>query len=298
MISLERLFLFECGCSTAPNGQVFSRKMSAYHRRTEVFLMTTRIVQVTDLHLMADPLAELKGVCTRTNLHSVLDILRRDFGSAERLIVTGDLAHDELRETYEVLRELFGDWLPKLRLLPGNHENRDDMRHVFSDRVTEVEDRNVFTDLIGGWRLIGLDSQLPGEVRGNLGEFQRDWLARELEVEPLRPTAVFLHHPPLKVGTGWLDEIGLEDSERLLELLRRSPQVKFVCCGHIHHEMTITQANVLLLTTPSTSVQFLPETDRLVPDSVPPGFRIFDLEPDGSFRTRVVRVPIVTRTHP
>lgn len=255
--------------------------------------MSARIVQITDLHLMADPSAELKGVCTRETLQAVLDVLQRDFDSAERLIVTGDLAHDELHETYVALREMLGDWLPKLRVLPGNHDNRDFMRQVFGDRVIESGDRNVFAELVGGWRLIGLDSQLPGEVRGQLGESQRDWLARELAAEPLRPTAVFLHHPPLKVGTGWLDEIGLEDAERLLDLLSKHPQVKFVCCGHIHHEMTVTQANTLQLTTPSTSVQFLPETDRLIPDSVPPGFRIFDLEPDGSFGTRVVRVPML-----
>ncbi len=255
--------------------------------------MTARIVQITDLHLMADPRAELKGVCTRETLQAVLDVLRRDFSSAKRLIVTGDLAHDELRETYVALREMLGDWLPKLRLLPGNHENRDFMRQVFGDQVTVVDDRNVFADTIGGWRLIGLDSQLVGEVRGQMGESQRDWLARELTAEPLRPTAIFLHHPPLNVGTGWLDEIRLEDAARLLDLLSQHRQVKFVCCGHIHHEMTVVQANTLMLTTPSTCVQFLPETDKLIPDSVPPGFRIFDLEPDGSFRTRVVRVPIL-----
>ena len=256
--------------------------------------MAAHIVQITDLHLMSDPRAELKGVCTRATLQAVLDLLRRNFGSAERLIVTGDLAHDELCETYVALRELLADWLPMLRVIPGNHDNRDFMRQIFSDQVTAADNRNVFADSVGDWRLIGVDSQRPGEVRGQLGESQREWLTRELATEPLRPTAVFLHHPPLKVGTGWLDEIGLEDAETLLELLRRSPQVKFVCCGHIHHEMTVTQAGVLLLTTPSTSVQFLPETEVLIPDSVPPGFRILDLEPDGSFRTRVVRVPIVT----
>lgn len=255
--------------------------------------MATRIVQITDLHLMADPLAELKGVCTRSTFEAVLKVLRRDFRSAERLIVTGDLAHDELKETYEALRELLADWLPELRVIPGNHDHRDFMRQVFGDRVIECGDRNVFADSVGGWRLIGLDSQLPGEVRGQLGETQCDWLARALSVEPIQPTAIFLHHPPLKVGTGWLDEIGLEDAERLLALLRQSQQVKFVCCGHIHHEMTVTEANTLLLTSPSTSVQFLPETEKLVPDAVPPGFRIFDLELDGSFRTRVVRVPLI-----
>lgn len=254
--------------------------------------MPTRVVQITDLHLMADPLAELKGVCTRASLQSVLDVLQRDFRSAERLIVTGDLAHDELRETYETLRELLADWLPKLRVIPGNHEHRAFMQQAFGDRVTVVDDRHVFADSVGGWRLIGLDSQLVGEVRGQLGEPQREWLARELTTEPQRPTAVFLHHPPLEVGTGWLDGIRLEDSGPFLDLVSANRQVKFICCGHIHHEMTIVQRDSLVLTTPATSVQFLPDADRLVPDPVPPGFRVFDLEPDGSFRTRVVRVPL------
>lgn len=252
--------------------------------------MATRIVQITDLHLMADPLAELKGVCTRSTLQAVLDVLRRDFHSTERLVVTGDLAHDERRETYESLRELLVDWLPKLRVIPGNHDNRDFMRQVFGDRVVESGNRNVFADSIGGWRLIGLDSQLSGEVRGQLGESQCEWLARELSANPTQPAALFLHHPPLKVGTGWLDEIGLDDAERFKSLLGQFPQVKCVCCGHIHHEMTVAQASTLLLTAPSTSVQFLPETERLIPDAAPPGFRVIDLENDGSLRTRVVRV--------
>ena len=256
--------------------------------------MSTGIVQITDLHLIADPLGELKGVCTRSNLQAVLDVLWRDFASAELLIVTGDLAHDELLETYEVLREMLADWLPKLRVIGGNHENRAFMRQVFGERVTAVDDRNVFADSIGGWRLIGLDSQLVGEVRGQLGESQRDWLARELAAKPLSPTGIFLHHPTQEIGTGWLDEIRLEDADRLHELLPKNRQVKFICAGHIHHETMVLKGDVPVLTTPATSVQFLPETDRLIPDPIPPGFRIFDLDPDGSFRTRVVRLPIAS----
>lgn len=258
--------------------------------------MSARIVQITDLHLMADPLGELKGVCTRSNLQAVLDVLRRDFGSAELLIVTGDLAHDELLETYEVLREMLAEWLPKVRVVGGNHENRAFMRQVFGERVTTVDDRNVFADTLGGWRLIGLDSQLVGEVRGQLGESQRDWLARELAAEPFKPTGIFLHHPTQEIGTEWLDEIRLEDADRLHELLPMNRQVKFICAGHIHHETMVLNGDVPVLTTPATCVQFLPETDRLIPDPIPPGFRIFDLEPDGSFRTRVVRVPMKSAT--
>jgi Icc protein len=252
--------------------------------------MAARVVQITDLHLLADPRGELKGVCTRDSLLAVLNVLRRDYGSAERLIVTGDLAHDELLPTYEAIRELLADWWPRLRVIPGNHDSREFMRQVFGDRVSVMDDRNVFLDSVGGWRFIGLDSHLPGEVRGQLGEAQLTWLARELAAEPMQPIAIFLHHPPLAVGTGWLDAIGLEDAESFWNLLTSHPQAKLICCGHIHHELTVSHADKLLLTTPSTSVQFLPETEMLVPDHVPPGFRVFDFQADGSFRTRVVRV--------
>lgn len=253
--------------------------------------MPVRIVQITDLHLMTDPRAELKGICTRDRFEAVLDVLRREYSSVDRLIVTGDLAHDEVRETYESLRELLAEWMPKLRLIPGNHDNREAMRAVFGDRVQSFDDRNVFAEELGGWKLIGLDSQLPGELHGQLGERQRDWLTRELTAEPTRPIAIFLHHPPMPVGSEWLDRIGLDDADPLLTLLRQHPQVKLIACGHIHQELTCRSDALLVLATPSTGVQFQPETETLLVDSVSPGLRILDLATDGSFRTRILRVP-------
>lgn len=253
--------------------------------------MSVRVVQITDLHLMADPRAELKGTCTRDRFETVLDVLRCECLSAERLIVTGDLAHDELRETYEALCELLAEWLPKLRIIPGNHDNREAMRAVFGDRIQVLDDRNVFAEEVGGWKLIGLDSQLPGELRGQLGDRQRDWFTRELTAEPTRPTAIFLHHPPVRVGSEWLDRIGLDDADLLLALLQQHSQVKLIACGHIHQEWTCHSGSLLVLATPSTGVQFQPETETLVVDSVSPGLRILDLETDGSLRTRVIRVP-------
>lgn len=253
--------------------------------------MSVRIVQITDLHLMADPRAELKGICTRDRFEAVLDVLRSGYSSVDRLIITGDLAHDEVRETYESLRERLVDWLPKLRLIPGNHDNRLAMRAVFGDRVQSLDDRNVFADELGGWKLIGLDSHLPGELRGQLGDRQLEWLARELTTAPTRPTALFVHHPPVSVGSSWLDRIGLDDADELRLLLQQHPQAKFIACGHIHQELTCHLGSLLVLATPSTSVQFQPESETLVVDSASPGLRVLNLEPNGSFCTRVIRVP-------
>jgi Icc protein len=74
-----------------------------------------QILQLTDLHLMADPNAALKGVRTRDSLNDVLRFVRElcqanewDF---DYILITGDLAHDEQLATYETLRELLGDWV-------------------------------------------------------------------------------------------------------------------------------------------------------------------------------------------
>jgi 3',5'-cyclic-AMP phosphodiesterase len=251
--------------------------------------MTTRIVQITDCHLFADAAAELKGICTRERLGGVLAALREELPRAERLIVTGDLAHDERLQTYEALRELLAGWLPRVRLLPGNHDDRGFLREIFGDLVQTAGERNVFAQSAGNWRLIGLDTQIPGAVAGELGPPQLAWLEEQLAGSP-QPAALFMHHPPVEVGSPWLEQIGLIDAPALWQLLARFPQVKVLCTGHIHQELAVHRGSILVLATPSTAVQFRPESALLVVDDVPPGYRILELEDEGSVRTRVIRV--------
>lgn len=253
--------------------------------------MTTRLIQITDSHLFADPHARLKEVCTRTRFDAVLAALRPARETVDRLIITGDLTHDDRLDTYQALRELLADWLPVVRVLPGNHDDRAAMRAVFGASESSLSDRHVFADDFGGWRLIGLDSQLTGYTQGRLDHPQLIWLEQLLSTAPDAPTALFVHHPPVGVGSLWLDRIGLEDAADFQALLRRWPQIRVVCTGHVHQELTSGVGRAVVLTTPATGLQFRPETETLVVDSVFPGYRLLELEPDGAFRTRVVRVP-------
>lgn len=252
--------------------------------------MPARLIQITDCHLFADPQAKLKDVCTRERLEAVLRALRAERSTADRLIVTGDLTHDDRVETYRALRELLGDWLPIVRVIPGNHDDREAMRSVFGDAVQSVVGRNVFVDAVGGWTLLGLDSQRTGSSTGQLDRPQLDWLTERLKAAPNAPTAIFVHHPPLPVGSRWLDDIGLEDAADFMALLHQSPQVKLVCAGHVHQEATIAGGSLVVLTTPATGVQFRPNEPTLVVDSVNPGYRVLEIDACGTFRTRIVRV--------
>lgn len=254
--------------------------------------MITRIIQLTDCHLMADPQAELKGICTRARFDRVLADIRARHPEVDKLIVTGDLTHDEKLETYATLKELLAGWMPKLRVIPGNHDDRALMREVFGERIQVVERRNVFAEIIGGWRLIGLDSHVPGQLYGELGSEQLNWLEQQLDADTRLHSCLFLHHPPVSVKSPWLDRIGLTDAEGLLEVVSRRSSVRVVCCGHVHQERSVSVGATAIFTTPSAGVQFRPETESLEVDAAWPGYRILDLYGDGRFDSRVERVQL------
>lgn len=250
------------------------------------------ILQLTDLHLMADPTAELKGVRVREITERVIADVKRRISSegwdVDRVVITGDLAHDESRDTYFVLRELLGDLLPRCLLLPGNHDSRPFLRGVFPELFTRHEEYLTFSVPCGEWRLIGLDSHVPQNVPGQLGRQQLDWLAQELHNHADQPTVLFLHHPPFAVGSAWVDAIGLNDARELMHCVASASQLKAICSGHVHQEFELKTQRLTLLATPSASLQFLPDADEFTVDTKPPGFRVLRLS--GKFESNVVRI--------
>ena len=252
------------------------------------------ILQLTDLHLLADPAGTLKGKRVRETTERLMQDVRTQIGSGslqvDRIVLSGDLAHDELCETYLLLRDLLGELLPHCLLLPGNHDSRPFMREVFPE-LFEPEDAFLcFSVSAGAWRLIGLDSHIPGEVCGEISRPQLDWLMDELRAHAQQPTVLFLHHPPFEVGSAWVDSIGLVNSHELMQSVSDATQLKAICAGHVHHEFAAQSNGMTLLTSPSASLQFVPACDDLALDTRPPGYRLLHL--DKQFDSEVVRLEV------
>ncbi|MDA1049745.1 MAG: metallophosphoesterase [Planctomycetota bacterium] len=252
------------------------------------------VLQLTDLHLMTDPSAVLQDICTRVEVERVFAYVRAGIASGrwsfDQIVITGDLAHDEQRATYDILREMLGDWLPTCKLLLGNHDSRPFIREVFPELAPREPDFLTFSCRVGDWQLIGLESHISGEVEGELGERQLEWLAAELRLHAQQPTVLFVHHPPFDVGSAWVDALGLRDAESLLQVATSAPQVKAICTGHVHQEREKRVGDLQLLTTPSAAVQFGVDSPEFSLDSIPPGFRVLYLE-DEAFRSEVIRLP-------
>jgi len=249
------------------------------------------LLHLTDLHLLADADARLKGVPTRETLRLVLEHALASGREFAAVVVTGDCSHDELPSSYAALRELLGDLVDRCLFVPGNHDDGAILREVFEDRIgTDHSERITFSQSVAGWRLIGLDSHWPAQVAGRIDPDQLDWLREELETSAPQPCGVFLHHPPVPVGCEWLDSIGLLDPAPLLQLVREHPHVHFVCAGHVHHESETRRGETAFYTTPSTGVQFLAKGSEPAYAAIPPGYRVIELDGD-AFTTSVHRLP-------
>lgn len=254
--------------------------------------MPLRVVQLSDIHLMESPEGRVMGVDTDETFHRVLAAVAEEVPEPDLVVASGDLAHDEVRPTYERLSALLREHghLERCRLVPGNHDTPALLREVFAARFDAAPDGSAcFGQRLGDWMVLGLDSHCPGELGGKVGAAQLEWLRVRLAEAPDSPTLLFLHHPPGAIGTPWLDVMGVLEPERLVETLAAAPGLRAVVCGHVHQDTTVSVGGVPLITTPSTCFQFRPRSVNPAFDDEAPAFRVIELEGD-AFTTRVVRV--------
>lgn len=238
-----------------------------------------RLIQLTDLHLLADPKANYRGVNTRAHFLAALKEAKQL--KPNLLILTGDLAEDELPATYQWLYQQLEKSGLTWQWLPGNHDQPALMASFSpTDFYLQTPD----------WQILGLNSHLPEATQGKLDTQQ---LARLKEaLNNPKPLLITLHHPPLPVGSQWKDKLALENSNEFWRLLTDQPQAKLVVFGHVHQAFSQTKHHSLNLATPATSVQFTANSEEFAIDlSAQPAIRLIKLKPAGLYSTRLICFP-------
>ena len=250
----------------------------------------TRILQLTDLHVFSTPGTELKGILTRESLQDLVAHIQAVEQPFDHVIITGDHTHDELPAAYAAVREILSPWSDRLWQVPGNHDDRAVMRQVFSERIPGTSSDPInFRFEAGTWLCVGLDTHVPGAVAGNIDDVQLAWLQQHLATTRCRRVALFFHHPPIAVGSEWMDAIGLNRREKLQDVVRGDDRIRLICCGHVHHEFEFSLGSARVFTTPSTGIQFDPAGDVPNFSTDRPGYRVIELNGD-EFTTCVRRL--------
>jgi Icc protein len=244
-----------------------------------------RLLQLTDPHLYEDASRELYGINTAASFAAALArALAATPAPADALLVTGDIAEDGRRGTYVRFRSMVeGLGLPVL-CLPGNHEDPAAMAALLGESPLQ----HCGSARFAGWRVVMLDSHLPGEDAGHLPDGELRRLDGELHEAAAEHVLVCLHHQPIPMGSPWLDSVGLRNAPDLLSLIGRHGNVRGILWGHVHQASDRVHQGIRMMSTPATCAQFTPHTERCIMDLRPPGFRRLELLPDGSIGTEVV----------
>jgi len=237
-------------------------------------------VQISDTHLFEDPATRLWDVAPDPMLDRALEEVAKLEGRPAFVIFSGDCSSDGSVVSYERLREKVAKLGVPAYYLPGNHDDPQVLSQVLCGKELAPKEKLTQTFETLGWRFILLDSSIPGEDGGSLGDAQRAWLRTTLAEQPRTPTIVIVHHNPMPVGSAWLDPMTIADGNALTAILDTSQQVRAVLFGHIHQVFEKSRDGAQYLSAPSTFFQFKPNSPRFGKDDRPAGVRIVRLNGD------------------
>lgn len=238
--------------------------------------MSTYLYQLTDLHIREPGRKAYGRLDTAPYLRSAIDTILSCPQAPTAIVLTGDLTDFGRVAEYEHLRELLSPLSCPVFMLPGNHDDPDHLRQVFSDHdYLGCDGAVLYSVPVGELHLVALDTTVPGHSHGALDTQRIDWLEAELATLSTRPVVIAMHHPPFDTQIGHMDQIGmLHGRGQLARVISRHPNVERVICGHLHRAIDVRFAGTLASTSPAPAHQ-------VVLDLHPRAASQWNLEPGG-----------------
>ncbi|WP_041766665.1 3',5'-cyclic-AMP phosphodiesterase [Psychromonas ingrahamii] len=245
-----------------------------------------QLLQITDTHLFSDRNKDLLGIKPAESYEAVIKHASRYSSKCQAVLSTGDLSQDHTQQSYlDFTKQIKTLNLP-CYWLPGNHDTQSVMLPSLLQEGL-AQSKQIVSDF---WQIILLDSQVEGAPHGFLTEQQLNFLQQALTEYPDKHTLICVHHHVLPVKSAWLDQHILKNNQQFLELIKLHKNVRVVLSGHVHQAGDIEFNQVRFLTSPSTCLQFKPNSEDFDVDDSAPGYRYLALHKNGTITTKVERV--------
>ena len=241
------------------------------------------LVQVTDTHLTGDSDGTLLGMNTERSARQVIDAALAS-QQPDCVLVTGDIAADGQAAAYEQLNGFFNHRVPTL-WLPGNHDDVRAQKGAYRDHLKRR--------IVGRhWDVLMLETQVAGKVGGYFSSAELDALQRAVADAAAGDKSLLIatHHPLRALQSTWLDEQAVSNASAALTIMQALSDRVVVVSGHVHQESDAVVQGVRMLTTPSTCIQFAPQSHDFALDDKQPGYRRIVLQPNGQIETQVIRI--------
>ncbi|MCH7502130.1 MAG: metallophosphoesterase [Proteobacteria bacterium] len=245
-----------------------------------------RVLHLTDPHLFGHTAGVLRGIVTHASLSSVIEHYRAGGWRAHVAVLTGDVIQDDAKAAYAECRKLFAQLELPIYCVPGNH----DIRSLMREALAEPPFHYCASTVSGNWLIVGIDSCAEGRASGYVTDDEQSRLSAVIAASQAQHVMVCLHHPPISMGSAWLDAVGLDNGEEFLARLRSTGKVRLAVFGHVHQPYDELHDGVHIICTPSTCRQFMQGSDEFAVDDHPPAYRRISLHADGRVQTELVWV--------
>lgn len=246
-----------------------------------------KVLQISDMHILPTVGERLLGIDTGFYFNSILKKALQEHPHPDLLLLTGDLAQTPTAPSYRRIAAALKDVEVPAVCLPGNHDDYELMQEIFCGKNIVCNKQTLFNN----WHIICLNSKKPGSPGGHLELEELARLERYLQTYPHHHTLIAVHHHCCDIGSHWLDMQQIDNSEAFLALLARFPQIRALTTGHIHQVINLKLGALQLYSAPSTCFQFRPGSHDFAIDKTAPGYRWFELFPDGRIESGVSRLP-------
>ncbi len=243
-----------------------------------------RLVQISDCHLSANPVAAYRGVSSDAGLVAVIKAVAN--WRPDAVMLTGDLSEDGSEASYRRLAEHIAPLNVPVFALPGNHDVPELMQPYFPHGPYQ----GACVEHVGDWKLLLLNSARPRRIEGSIDP--GDLLQVQQYLQGDSPAVLALHHQPIAIGAAWIDKYRLDQPDGLLACVADHPRVKAVVWGHVHQAFETQIGSARFLSAPSSAANSLPASPRFTLDPAGPAFRWLELftegRPGGCLETGII----------
>lgn len=255
-----------------------------------------QIAQLSDTHFLEDGAEPEGGTAYDTaQAFSAVHTAIEEQARHDLIVVTGDIADHGRSAQYRRAAEALAGFSAPVNVCPGNHDQDAAFGvgigrpGVGTSRVLEA----------GSWCLLFVDSNsgvmVPDETgrrvdpadyqhrlhsSGSLGEGEAEWVRDMCATTAADHVFIWLHHPPLPPG-----RIGEHDAyaSEWRSVLGDTANVRGLGGGHTHVPCDYTFEGRPVFVSPALKHNF----DLTANTWLPPGFRTYQLGPDGSIESHL-----------
>ena len=231
---------------------------------------TLQFIHITDTHLLDHSSETFHNINTTQSLEKILNQCQARYADADFLLITGDVSQTGTKESYSQLKSLIQKFQMPVYCVPGNHDTPKLLQEV----IPSCPDNSINIIQLGKYSLVLISSWVENKNHGVVSQLCLQELKDHLKNSKDQFNIIAIHHPPVFIGSRWLDEIGLQNKTEFLQILDSYSQNSLLLCGHIHQNIDQQINKLRVLSTPSTCHQYKSNTDHMqVMDMPPPAYR-------------------------